>query len=133
MERRNGLVQHPAQTAQPGDPAFAAAFAETLDDRAGLRVAHDVADVDRLGRLGERQAAALAANVGEPPVSAQEMDHFGQMMRRHPEGSCDLRDGGAPLRLRGEVDQHAQAVVGEGCELHGGASQSCQRGAVRPA
>ena len=51
---------------------------------------------------------------------------------RDTEGAADLGDGGAAVRVRGQVDEHAQAVVGECGELHEVSNRSEGEGAGPP-
>jgi hypothetical protein len=72
------------------------------------------------GRQRQLQPAALAAHRGQPALLRQEVHHLGQVVLLDVVGAGDLGDGGTPVRVGRQVDQHAQAVVGERGELHGG-------------
>ena len=58
----------------------------------------------------------------QPPFAAQVVGHLHERVAGDLVSRRDLGDGGALPGLRGQVDQHAQAVVGKGGELHG---ESC--------
>jgi len=95
--------------------------------RPTLRVPQHLPDADLACVPHQGHAAALAAGGRNPSLAAEEMDHLRQVVLGNLERRRDFRDGGPAIRFGGQVDEHAQAVVGERGEFHGA------RGGVAPA
>jgi len=116
------LLEHALQPAHARDATAIRMGAEALG---GLRrtfgAAHDATDDDLLRRLGEVEAATLAAHVDEPAFLAEKMYDLGQVVLGDVEGGCHFADRCPARRVGGEEDQHAQAEVGEARQLHGDA------------
>ena len=146
VERLDGLAKHALQPAGAGDDAALAVVGEAFRrHRRAFGVAHDLADADLRRRHRQLDAPALAAHGVEPALLAEEVHDLDQVVLGDVERPGDLGDGRPPRRVGRKVDQHAQAVVGEGGEFHGRQrpagdrppagqrAASGRRGAVAPA
>lgn len=120
IEALDAFVQHALQAAYIDDGAGIARRAEAFGGNvAALGEPDHACDVDLAGGAGELEAAALAADVAQHAFAPEEMHDLREVVLRDAECLRDLGDRRAPQRRGGEVDQHPQAVIGEGREAHG--------------
>ena len=127
------LAQRRIQRAAVDQRAFGGVVLEAFGHgEAFFSDAHDIEQVDLLGRAAESYAAVAATHGLDQAGLDQRLQNLEQEQLRNRIGGGDLRDTAQPVGVRGAIHQYAHRIIGLAREPHGSPRENISLSRIWP-